>query len=96
MESRAAALEELEETGALDSVLAEGDSIDRELEKISSGREVETELETLKSEMGKGEGGGETSEAVETEEAAVEVDEEAVEEELAELEAEEEEQESQS
>ena len=78
MEARAAALEELEASGDLENVLAEGDSIDRELDRISSEREVDAELETLRRELGR-DGGG----------AAVEVDEAAVEEELAELEAEE-------
>ena len=85
MEARAAALEELEETGALDNVLAEGDSIDRELDRISSEREVESELATLRAELG-----GE--QVAEEAASAVEVDEEAVEAELAELEADEDEQ----
>lgn len=52
MEARAAALEELEATGALDDVLAEGDDVDRELERISSEQRVEWELEELKARMG--------------------------------------------
>jgi len=51
MEARAAALEELEESGDLESVLAEGDSIDRELDRLSSERAVENELATLRAEM---------------------------------------------
>ena len=41
MAARAAALEELEESGALDDVLAEGDEIDRELEKRSTEQRIE-------------------------------------------------------
>jgi phage shock protein A len=78
MEARAAALEELEESGALENVLAEGDSIDRELDRIAGEREVDSELETIRRELGKAEG-----------ETTVEVDAEAVEAELAELEADE-------
>jgi phage shock protein A len=51
MEARAAALEELEETGALESVLDEGDSIDAELDRLSNERAVEYELETLRAEL---------------------------------------------
>jgi len=51
MEARAEALEELEETGALENVLAEGDDIDRELDRLSTERSVEYELETLRSEL---------------------------------------------
>jgi phage shock protein A len=94
MESRAAALEELEETGALDSVLDEGDSIDRELERISADREVDTELETLKAEMGDGQ--ADPSGDTEAASSPVEVDQAAVDEELAELEAETEEEEPES
>ncbi|WP_424002439.1 PspA/IM30 family protein [Haloarcula salina] len=51
MEARAAALEELEESGDLESVLDEGDSIDRELDRLSSERAVDNELETLRAEI---------------------------------------------
>jgi phage shock protein A len=56
MEARAAAMDELEETGAFENVFDEGDDIDRELESMRRGGEVEAELETLKAETG-GEGG---------------------------------------
>jgi len=62
MEARAAALEELEESGDLESVLAEGDSIDRELDRLSSERAVDNELETLRAEV---EGARERAEASE-------------------------------
>jgi phage shock protein A len=56
MEARAAALEELEETGALDDVLAEGDEIDRELERRSTEHRVDQELAELKTRLGNGAG----------------------------------------
>ena len=52
MEARSAALEELEETGALDDILSDGDEIDRELERLSTDRRVEQELEDLKVRFG--------------------------------------------
>ncbi|WP_324665189.1 PspA/IM30 family protein [Haloarcula sediminis] len=51
MEARAEALEELEATGQLESVLAEGDDIDRELNRLSTERSVENELDTLRARM---------------------------------------------
>lgn len=53
MEARAAALEELEETGALDNILAEGDDIDRELERRSTEQRVEMELEEVRRLVGR-------------------------------------------
>jgi phage shock protein A len=53
MEARAAALEELEESGALDDVLAEGDEIDRELDRRSTEQRVDRELDQLKSRLGR-------------------------------------------
>jgi len=51
MEARAAALEELEETGQLENVLEEGDDIDRELDRLSTERSVENELDTLRAKL---------------------------------------------
>ncbi|MBX0287656.1 PspA/IM30 family protein [Halomicroarcula sp. F28] len=51
MEARAAALEELAETGQLENVLEEGDDIDRELDRLSTERSVENELDTLRTEL---------------------------------------------
>jgi len=51
MEARAEALEELEETGQLENVLDEGDEIDRELNRLSTERSVENELDTLRAEV---------------------------------------------
>ncbi|QIO21033.1 PspA/IM30 family protein [Haloarcula sp. JP-L23] len=61
MEARAAALEELEESGQLESALEEGDDIDRELDRISNERAVEYELETLREEMEADEQAAETA-----------------------------------
>jgi len=61
MEARAAALEELAETGQLESVLDEGDDIDRELDRLSTERSVEYELESLRAELGERERASETA-----------------------------------
>ncbi len=53
MEARAAALEELEATGALDNILDEGDEIERELERLSTEQRVEQELEEMKTRVGR-------------------------------------------
>ncbi|QGA82121.1 PspA/IM30 family protein [Halomicrobium sp. LC1Hm] len=53
MEARAAALEELEASGALDDVLAEGDEIDRELDRRSTEQRVDRELDQLKTQLGR-------------------------------------------
>jgi phage shock protein A len=55
MEARAAAMDELHESGAFDDVLSDEDDIDRELEQLETDSGVEAELETLKSEVGEGE-----------------------------------------
>jgi phage shock protein A len=69
MEARAAALEELEETGALDSVLEEGDSIDRELDRLSREKQLDADLATLRAELERETAlGSEGSSEVETEE----------------------------
>ncbi len=52
MEARAAAMDELHESGAFDDVLSDKDNIDRELEQLSTDSGVEAELETLKSDVG--------------------------------------------
>ena len=53
MKARAAAIDELVESGVLDDVLAPKDEIDRELAKLKSSKEVESELERLKKEVAK-------------------------------------------
>jgi phage shock protein A len=52
MEARSQAMDELVDTGAFDDALSDKDSIDRELESGRTNAEVDSELETLKSEMG--------------------------------------------
>lgn len=53
MKARSAALDELLESGTLEDFTGREDSIDRELAKISSAGAVESELASLKKEMGK-------------------------------------------
>jgi phage shock protein A len=57
------AMDELADTGAFDDALSDKDQIDRELEAGRSSREVDTELETLKAEMGKGSAPSESADA---------------------------------
>jgi phage shock protein A len=52
MEARAAAMDELEESGAFESALSTESDLDRELDEIRQTGEVDAELETLKSEAG--------------------------------------------
>jgi phage shock protein A len=55
MRARANAMEELEESGAFDDALQVGpgqDDIDRELAKLTSGTQVDAELDKLKAELG--------------------------------------------
>jgi phage shock protein A len=54
MEARAAAMDELQESGAFEDALSDEDEIDRQLEAGRTESEVDAELETLKSEMGAG------------------------------------------
>lgn len=61
MEARAAAMDELQETGAFDDALSDQDRIDRELEAGRTDTEVEAELETLKGDVG-GDGSSEVDE----------------------------------
>ena len=59
MRARAGAMEELEEAGAFDDNLTLGsgkDDIDRELAKLTTGTEVDSELERMKAELGAGSG----------------------------------------
>jgi phage shock protein A len=55
MRARGAALDELIESGALDEIGTGGkDDIDRQLEQLSAGASVESELEALRAELGPG------------------------------------------
>ena len=51
MKARAAALDELQEIGTLDDLAGSKDQIERELEKVRVGSEVDLELEKLKQEV---------------------------------------------
>ena len=54
MKARASALDELVDSGTLEDVTSGSqDDIDRELSKIKSKGDVDTQLEALKKEMGK-------------------------------------------
>jgi phage shock protein A len=57
-EARAAALEELEASGALNDVVAEGDEIEREFERRSTEQRVDRELDQLKAQFGRESEGG--------------------------------------
>ncbi|MDX6647798.1 MAG: phage shock protein [Miltoncostaeaceae bacterium] len=54
MRARAGAIDELIESGALTDVTQTGDDIDRELQKLSLGAGVDSELEAMKRELGPG------------------------------------------
>ena len=54
MRARAGAIDELIESGALTDVTQTGDDIDRELQKLSVGAGVDSELEAMKRELGTG------------------------------------------
>jgi phage shock protein A len=55
MQARAAAVEELTASGALEDFTSTGDDIDRELAKISQTGQVDDQLAKLKAELGAGE-----------------------------------------
>jgi len=54
MQARAAAVDELTTSGALEDYTAQGDDLDRQLAQISQGSEVDDELAKLKAELGPG------------------------------------------
>jgi phage shock protein A len=57
MTARAAAVEELVEAGTLEDFTAGGkDQLDRELEQLAAGSQVDSELEKMKAELGAGGG----------------------------------------
>ncbi len=58
MQARAAAVDELTASGALEDYTAQGDDLDRQLAEISAGSQVDDELAKLKAELGQGGGGG--------------------------------------
>jgi phage shock protein A len=61
MKARASAVEELEKAGTFEDLSALGsgsDDIDRELAQLSTGSQVDSELDKIKAELGTGSGGG--------------------------------------
>ncbi|NLW07543.1 MAG: PspA/IM30 family protein [Clostridia bacterium] len=52
MRARAAAIDELVDTGVLDDALETGDPLERELKKLSASSRVQDDLERLKKEVG--------------------------------------------
>jgi phage shock protein A len=57
MQARAAAVDELTASGALEDYTAQGDDLDRQLAQVSENSQVDDELAKLKSELGQGSGG---------------------------------------
>ncbi len=54
MQARASAVEELVEAGTLEDFTSGEDALDRELAQLASQSQVDSELETMKSELGSG------------------------------------------
>jgi phage shock protein A len=54
MQARAAAVDELTTSGALEDYTAQGDDLDRQLSQISQGSQVDDELAKMKAELGQG------------------------------------------
>ena len=54
MQARASAIDELTAAGTLDDFTSSSDALDRELAQLSAGSQVESELEKMKAELGKG------------------------------------------
>src|SRR5215213_6480568 len=55
MQARAAAVEELTAAGTLDDFTSSSDALDRELQQLSAGSQVDDDLSRLKAELGTGE-----------------------------------------
>jgi phage shock protein A len=54
MQARAAAMDELTTSGALEDFTAQGDDLDRQLAQVQQGAQVDDELAKLKAELGQG------------------------------------------
>ncbi len=54
MQARASAIDELTSAGALSDLTGTGDDIDRQLQQISAGGQVDDELAKMKAELGQG------------------------------------------
>jgi phage shock protein A len=52
MQARAAAVDELTSSGALEDLTAQGDDLDRQLAQVSQSGQVDDELAKLKAELG--------------------------------------------
>ncbi len=59
MQARAAAMDELVESGTLEDLTAPSDALDRQLAQLDAGRQVEADLERLRAEVGAGSAPGE-------------------------------------
>ena len=68
MQARASAIDELTTAGSLDDLTGGGDDIDRQLQQISQGGQVDDELAKMKAELGSG--GAEAPKQLENEDAA--------------------------
>ncbi len=55
MTARAAAIDELTESGALEDLTSSSDALDRELGQLSQQSQVDKELEAMKAQVGAGE-----------------------------------------
>jgi phage shock protein A len=55
MQARASAIEELTAAGTLDDFTSSSDSLERELNQLSAGKQVDDDLERLRAELGSGE-----------------------------------------
>jgi phage shock protein A len=55
MQARAAAVDELVESGTLEDYTSTGSNLDRELGALASKSQVDDELEKMKAELGPGE-----------------------------------------
>ena len=54
MQARAAAMDELTTSGALEDFTSQGDDLDRQLAAVSQGNQVDDELAKMKAELGQG------------------------------------------
>jgi len=55
MQARASAIDELTAAGTLDDLTSSSDALDRELNQLSAGKQVDDDLARLRAEIGPGE-----------------------------------------
>jgi len=60
LQARASAIDELTAAGSLEDFTSSSDDIDRQLQQISHGSQVDDELAKMKAELGAGSGGGDS------------------------------------